>query len=86
MVQLQASVSEMCEERDTLQGKVTLLTSNARRMDRDMKRLQADYDKLYSHKQQGGEQVCVTRCLKFTGIDQYSHVPLNSSSVICFLQ
>ncbi|KAI0225845.1 hypothetical protein LSAT2_023414 [Lamellibrachia satsuma] len=57
MVQLQASVSETCEERDTLQGKVTLLTSNARRMDRDMKRLQADYDKLYSHKQQGGEQV-----------------------------
>ena len=51
---------EVCEERDTLQGKVTLLTSNARRMDRDMKKLQADYDKLCNDKHQAGEQVRFT--------------------------
>jgi len=60
MVQLEADMRELCEERDTLQGKVALLTSNARRMDRDMKQLQADYDKLYNDRHQVGEQVRFT--------------------------
>ena len=50
-------VNDLCEERDDLRCKVTLLTTNARRMDRDVKRLQGQYDKLCDGKRQGGDQV-----------------------------
>ena len=66
VAQHEARVNDLCEERDDLRCKVILLTANARRMDRDVKRLQAQYDKLCDDKRQGGDQVCTNIPLELT--------------------